>query len=114
MDANGIAVVDGFPVNAGGGTSEFEFAGDDFPGEISFADEVGNDIDFFGVDQVERFAHGGFFLPKAAVDFAKNAALTDFAGVIEIGRRRVRVLCRAMPDDEQSRIGLWRKMHAGA
>ena len=114
MNSNGIAVVNAFAVNPGGGPGEFEFAGDDFLGEIAFADEVGNDIDFLGVDQVESFAHGRFFLPEAAVDFTKNLPISDFAGVVEVGRRGVRVLGGAVSDDEQSRIWLWRKVHARA
>lgn len=85
MDAHGIAVVNGLSVDAGGGAGELEFARDDFLGEISLADEVGNDVNFLGVDHVKSFPHRGLFLPKAAMDFAKNVALADFAGVVKVG-----------------------------
>lgn len=113
VDADGVAVVNGFSVDPAGGTGEFEFTGNDLLGEIPFADKVGNDVNFLGVDHVEGFAHRRFFLPKTAMDFAEDFAISNFAGVVEIGRRGVGVLGGSVSDDEQSRIGLWGEIHAG-
>ena len=69
VDADGVGVVGDGVAEVGGAAGEAEFARDDVLGEVALADEIGDDVDFRGIDHAEDLAHGGFFLPEGAVDF---------------------------------------------
>ena len=82
------------------GASQFQFARDDCLSKISLADKDGHNIDRIAFHHSQDFAHGGLFLPKAAVNFAEDSAFANDPGVGVRRRARVRVQCRAVPDQE--------------
>ena len=113
VDANGQAVVEGFSVDNGARAGELEFAGDEVLGEIAFADEIGDHVDFLGIDHVNSLAHRRLFFPEAAMDLGEEAAAADFIGVVEVGRRGIRILGGTVADDEKGAGWLGRDGHAG-
>ena len=76
----------GLAANDRGRPIESELARDHILREITFADEVGHDIDLIGVDHVKGLAQRRLFFPKAAMHFGENPAAADLIGVIEVGR----------------------------
>ena len=86
MNSDGEAIVESFPAHLGGGSLELEFTRDDVLGEITLADEVGDDVNFVGIDQIERFSERGFFFPETAMDLRKEPAFADLVGMVKIRR----------------------------
>lgn len=82
-------------------------------GEVALADEVWDDVDLWGIDHEEGFAHGGLFFPEADVDFGKEVPPADFCGVIEVGCGGVWIFRGSMADDEECGMRLWCEGHAG-
>lgn len=103
--------MEGFSADDGGRAGELELARDDVLGEIAFADEIGNHVDFIGVDHVKRLAHRGFFLPETAMDLSEKATATDLVGVVKVGRRGIRILGGTVTDDEKGAGWLGRDRH---
>lgn len=111
VDAHRQAIVQGFAAHDRGWTGELEFARDDLLSEIAFADKIRHDINFVGVDHVEGFAHGGFLFPKTAMHLREKVTAADFSGVLEVGRRRIRVFGGPVANDEKGAVWLWRNGH---
>lgn len=95
-----------------GRSGELEFAWDHILGEIPLADETGDHINFLGVDQVNRLAHGWLFFPEAAMDFGEKASSANLVGMFEIGSRGIWILCGAVTDDEEGACWLGHDGHA--
>lgn len=114
VDADGRAVVVGFAVDYGGGAGEIELAGDDVLGEIALGDEIGDDVDFVGIEEVGSFAEGGLFFPEAAVDFLEEILAADGVGVIEIGIGGVGIFGGTVTDDEEGAVRFGGKRHEGS
>lgn len=102
--SDGLAVMDRFFANGGGCSGEFEFAGDDGSGEVTFTNKVWHHVNGRRIDHVEDLAEAGFFFPKSAVDFPKVAGVAKGCGVIEGGGAGVRVLGGTVSDDDESRF----------
>ena len=90
----------------GDGAIEAEFAGDDGIGEITFADEIGDEVDFIGADHVEDLAVAGFFFPEGGVDFGEDLAIDEGGGVIESGGAGIGVDRGSVADDDESAVRL--------
>jgi len=111
MDTDREAVMERFSIAMSGVASELELARDDVLGEVTFADEVRNDIDFWGIDHEKRLAHGWLLFPETDVHFGKEIALTDFGSVLEVGGGGIWVFGRTVADDEESGVWLRSKRH---
>jgi len=106
MDPHGQTIVEIFPPDHGGWAGELKLARDHVLGEIALADEVRDDVNVIGIDQVESLSKGGLLFPKAAVDFAEKIAAADLIGMVEIRGGRIRILGGTVADDEQGAVRL--------
>ncbi len=102
--SDGFAVVDRFSADGRGCSGEFEFAGDDGSGEVTFTNKVWYHVNGRRVDHVEDLPEAGFFLPKGAVDFLEVTRVAEGGGVIESGGAGVRILGGTVSDDDESRF----------
>ena len=103
---HGLAIFEGEAIAMGDGAIEAEFAGDDGIGEITFADEIGDEVDFIGADHVEDLAVAGFFFPEGGVDFGEDLAIDEGGGVIESGGTGIGVDRGSVADDDESAVRL--------
>jgi hypothetical protein len=74
MAAHWIAIVDFFSSAPGYAPLQLQLSRNDRLGKISLADKDRDNIDFDAFDHAQYLAHGRLFLPKAAMDLAKDAA----------------------------------------
>jgi hypothetical protein len=101
--AGGKAVAGG---EAGDGAGEAELAGDDFLGEIAFADEIGDDVEVRALDHIEDLAVAGFLLPEGANDLGEEVTAADFGGVLDGGGTGIGVHGGAVAEEDEGAIGL--------
>src|SRR5438876_9220184 len=76
-------------------------------GEITFADEVRDDVNVFdcvGIKKKDRVAQARFLFPKCALHITKNISSPDLGRVRQRRRARIRIHGRAMTDDEKRAI----------
>src|SRR5207248_9151002 len=86
---------------------QLELAGDNRLGEITFADEIGDEINLanrFWIEQKERIAQTRFLLPKGAVNLGKKLPTPNFSPMRQRGRDRIRIHGRAMPDNQERAV----------
>ena len=91
MASHRIAKVDRPAFAASNGAVQFQFARHDCLSKVSFADKDGYGIYRVAFHHSENFAHGGLFLPKTAVNLAKNSAFTNDTGVGVRRRAGIRI-----------------------
>src|SRR6266853_526195 len=73
-------------------------------GEITFADEVRDDVNAFDcvwIEQKDRVAQTRLFFPKRTLHIGKNISTPDLGAMRQGRRARIRIHRRAMTDDEQ-------------
>ena len=99
-----LALVPGLPTGAFSNPSvQLELARNYRLGEVTFANEIGNDVNIFDcvrIEKKDRVAQARFFFPKRALHLAKNVSSPDFGCMRQRRRARIRIHRRAMTDDE--------------
>ncbi len=53
-------------------TLDFQLTGNNGAGKVTFADEIGDDIDFVAIDHVQHLAKARFLFPESAVDLPEE------------------------------------------
>ncbi len=93
MASHWLAVVAAYAVDDCPRPLEAQFAGNNGLSKIAFADEDRDEVSLWRIYQVFHIAKGGFFLPKAAVNFTEDASAADFLGMVVCGLAAVGVFC---------------------
>ena len=89
-----------------------EFARDNFPGEITLADEQGHDEHAGREHAAQDAGNGRLQFPEAFNDLGKKAAPTQFVRVLISRRAGIGVHGRAVPDEHERRIRIVFLSHA--
>jgi hypothetical protein len=106
MVAGGFAIANHPAAFVSEGADEFELAWDDRPGEVTFADEIRNDVDVPTVYHPEDVTERWFFFPEATDDLVEQPSPPDFFRMHEGRGARVRIERRAMAGDDESGVGM--------
>src|SRR5438309_8487452 len=99
-----LAVVPGLPTGAFSNPSvQLELARNYRLGEVTFANEIGNDVNIFDcvrIEKKDRVAQARFFFPKRALHIGKNISTPNLGPMRQGRRARIRIHGLAMPDAE--------------
>jgi hypothetical protein len=112
MIADWVAILEGARGKArlggetGEGAVETKLTGNDFLGEIAFADEIGDDVDVGALNHVKDLAEAGFLLPEGANYLTEEAAALDFIGMEEGGGAGVGIDGGTVAEEEEGAMGL--------
>ena len=84
---------------------DFEFAGDNLPREISFADEIGDDVNFVLFDHWPDLSKTGLFFPEGAVHAAECTCSNDRLGVVPGRLGGIGIFGGTVSEDEKGAVG---------
>ena len=85
--------------------AQAEFTGDDFFGEVTFADEQRNDEDTRRKNATERTADRGLQFPETFEHLREKVATAQFIRVLIRRRSRIGIQRRAMADQNERSVG---------
>src|SRR5712691_8861604 len=87
---------------------QLKLARNDCLGEITFADEIWDDVNVFDCvwsKEKNRVTQARLFFPKRTLHIGKNISTPNLGPMRQRRRTRVRIHRRAMTDDEESAVG---------